>query len=865
MRKCAIIFLSLVCFLSLPSLLVVAQETTGTLKGKVADETGAVLPGASVIVNSPALVTKDLTVVTNEAGWYIIRALPPGVYSIRASLEGFQTIERSGIIVEQAKEFRVDFTLKIGTLEETITVSGEAPLIDSTRPSISQTIDTNYLENLPATTTGRRQYSEIIRVLPGVTDDSQDGMYGSPMIYGTRKFDVGYRVEGVQTNDLSYGWFAGFVPMDALEDIQVKGTAISAEYGWNQGGIVSMRLKQGGNEFHGIISDYYSNNSFWGDPDFKRTDNQLSFTLGGPVKKDKIWFFGAYQRYHRDEEIWGRTDNLKTTRRAPMIIAKVTAQVTPKNRLSANVYSSHTNRANVGMSGPDYPPETYGKTGYWTDSVSGDLVTTLSDKFFLESHFDYRLFERFASYEGNNTYIETMSDLFSVLPNGWRAQGQPNGDHDWYDQYEAKMKLSAFLEGKGVHNMAMGWDLFRWNAKLEVDTRSAFTIYDDPSIAGGIAVLSTTNIPNQNPYYNDVTSFAIFFNDDWTITDNFTANLGFRFGSDIFYRTNNHFEPRFGINFDPLKDGLSRIKVSYSRFYGAIYLRYISVDQQSATRSQIFLFDPNSPTYTGAIWSTYLQPASAAFNNPDLKTPYTDEVAISYERKITEDISASVAYIKRWQKDQFIFADANIDADTGAYIGDTPLPNIENLGKGDYDCLQLVLKKRFSHRYQWQFSYNWSRSKNTADNAYLSWGYLPFPPNQLSARYGISDDDKPHFVRGVFSVLLPLDIQVAGFYSYRSGRPYSNFNLAYNRNFTPYTEEFIGERNEYRLPGFHDLSLHLEKDIPIQKLSLGIIGEILNVFNDKTVTSVYTYGSRFGQARNSRYGRGYQIAFRLKF
>ena len=863
MRKRVLVWFCLPFFLCVASVSLMSQETTGSLTGKVTDDTGVALPGVSVVLNSPALVTKNLTTVTNDSGWYIFRGLPPGVYSAKASIQGFETLEKTGVIVEQSKGYRVDFSLKIGAIAESTTVTASAPLIDTTRAGSTQTLETVLLTNLPATTQGRRQYSEIIRVLPGVTDDSREGQGGSPMIYGNRKFDVGYRVEGVQTNDLSYGWFAGFVPMDALEEIQVKGSAISADNGWNQGGVVTMRFKSGGNEFHGSVSDYFSNNNLWGNTALKSTNNQATFTLGGPILKDKIWFFLAYEWTNGITDIFGRTDGIRYINHNPQLVAKATARLNSKNRLSANLYSSRTSRFNSLSSGPDYSVDSIGNSGYWTDSIGFDLASTLSNSLFLETHFDFRKFQCYATYKGDNTFIRTSSDIFTTLPNGYRVQGQPNGDHDWYNQYDADMKLSTFLEGAGAHNAMFGWDMFRWNAKLQIDTRPEYIIYDDPEIPGGVGVLSTQLIPNINPYKNKMASYALYANDDWIISDRLTANLGLRFGVDDFYRTNYHLEPRLGINLDPFGDARSRLKVSFSRFYGAIYVRNISVNQQSSTQSQLFVFDPDSPTYTGGLLSTDIEAASAAFNNPDLKTPYTDEFAATIEREITKDILASVSYIRRWQKDQFVFVDANVDPQTGEYLGDTSLPELANLGIGNYNGLEIVLKKRFSHRYQWQVSYNWSKSNNTVDNAYLY--YLPFPTNQIVSRYGTSDDSIPHFFRGVFSVLLPLDIQLSGYFSYRTGRPYSRYNTAYNYDLTPFESEFIGERNEYRLPAFTDLSVHVEKVFNVKKVQLGLIAEIMNVFDSKSVTRVYTSGARFGLTRNTRLGRAFQLAARLRF
>lgn len=864
MRKRVLVWFCLPFFLCLASVSLTCQETTGSLTGKVTDDTGVALPGVSVVLNSPALVTKNLTTVTNDSGWYIVRALPPGVYSVKTSIQGFETQEKPGIIVGQSKGFRVDFSLKIGKLEKTTTVIAPSPLIDTTKTSVTQTLETILLSNLPAVTQGRRQYSEIIRVLPGVTDDSREGTGGSPIIYGNRKFDVGYRIEGVQSNDLSYGWFAGFVPMDALEEIQVKGAAISADYGWNQGGVVTMRFKSGGNKFHGSVSEYFSNNDLWGRTSLKTTNNQATFTLGGPILKDKIWFFLAYEWAAGIRDIFGRTDGIQAKNNDPQVVAKVTAQLNSKNRLSANFYSSRTVRYNYeGETGPDFPAESLAGSGYYNDSFGVDLASTMSNKLFLESHFDYRKFERYLSFNGDNTFIHTTSDIFTALPNGYRAQGQPNGNHDWYNQYDADMKLSAFLKGAGVHNVMFGWDMFHWNAKLQLDTRAAYTIYDDPEIPGGVGVLSTRLLPVSNPYLNKMTSYALYSNDDWIIGDRLTANLGLRFGVDDFYRTNYHLEPRLGINLDPFGDARSRLKVSFSRFYGALYLRNISVDQQSSTQSQLSVFDPDSPTYTGELLSTSIEAASAAFNNPNLKTPYTDEFVATVEREITKDISASVSYIRRWQKDQFVFVDANVDPETGEYLGDTSLPELTNDGIGNYNGLEIVLKKRFSHRYQWQVSYNWSKSKNTMDNAYLY--YLPYPTNQIATRYGIGDDDIPHFFRAMFSVLLPLDIQVAGYFSCRSGRPYSKYNTAYNYNLTPFESEFIGERNQYRLSAFSDLSAHVEKVFNVGKMQLGLIGESMNVIDNKSVTAVYTSGSRFGTTKNIRLGRRFQLAARLRF
>src|SRR5437870_1902573 len=285
---------------------VLAQSAGGTISGRVEDQSGAVLPGAGITVKNvdTGLVR---TLFTDEAGRYYAANLSLGQYEVRAELPGFSAGVRSGIHLTVGREAVVDFQLQVGQISENITVTGEAPLIQLTTASTEGLIDELQMQTLPL---NGRSFIELAAMVPGV-QIAQAGARSASVGFGTKLSVNGARftanlftIDGTAINDEynEAGSASGNVlGVEAVREFQVLTNAFSAEYGRHTGAVINAVTKAGTNELHGSVFEFLRNdnldarNFFHGEkkPEFKR--NQFGAALGGPIARDKTFFFGNYE------------------------------------------------------------------------------------------------------------------------------------------------------------------------------------------------------------------------------------------------------------------------------------------------------------------------------------------------------------------------------------------------------------------------------------------------------------------------------------------------------------------------------------------------------------------------------------------
>ncbi|MBI2821441.1 MAG: TonB-dependent receptor [Acidobacteria bacterium] len=303
-----VIYLAILAALLFSSQLVLAQVTTGTILGTVKDETGAVMPGVSVAVKH--LDTGALrTVVTDDEGRYRAPNLALGNYEIEAELGGFQTAVRTGIKLTVGREAIVDFALKLGAITERLTVTGEAPLVETTKSELSDLVDEKKIRDLPL---NGRSYTQLALLQPGVvvrsTSTTFNALTGGGVklaIGGARPMNTFFYLDGTDIRD-AFGRTPGSaggqnLGVDTIREFTVLTNAFSAEFG-GSGGVINTVSKSGTNNLHGSVFEFHRNSALdarnffdreANPPPFKR--NQFGFTVGGPIKPDRTFFFGSYE------------------------------------------------------------------------------------------------------------------------------------------------------------------------------------------------------------------------------------------------------------------------------------------------------------------------------------------------------------------------------------------------------------------------------------------------------------------------------------------------------------------------------------------------------------------------------------------
>jgi Carboxypeptidase regulatory-like domain/TonB-dependent Receptor Plug Domain len=280
------------------------QTTTGGITGLIRDAAGGVLPGVTVKATHEG-TNAETTAVSNDEGVYVLRGLPVGRYSVVAERSGFQAAKNTDVVVRVNEDVRLDIGLKVGAVTETVTVSGMATTVDTTSGTLRTVVDQERIENLPL---NGRNATQLMTLVAGVLPDRSDLTSGATYpgtqpvsSSGARGNTTNYVLDGGSNND---HYSNGPNPMpnpDALQEFSVQTNSFSAEYGRNVGAIVNAVTRAGTNQFHGLGFGYFrhykfnANNFFTPGVDDGLKRSQYGGTIGGPIVRNKTFFFGSYQ------------------------------------------------------------------------------------------------------------------------------------------------------------------------------------------------------------------------------------------------------------------------------------------------------------------------------------------------------------------------------------------------------------------------------------------------------------------------------------------------------------------------------------------------------------------------------------------
>ena len=300
-------------------------QAVGAVTGVVTDDSGAVIPGVSVeATNAGTGLVR--TAVTDADGRFDLPQLQPGRYNVKASLSGFRTVERQAVQVSVDDTTRVDFKMTVGGIEENVTVSGEAPLVETSHATMGITIDQQKVVELPL---NGRNFTQLGTLIPGVlappsglggqTGDATPGGFGATTagfnVNGMRNQSNNFVMDGTTNNDTFNTGFVLRPPPDAIQEFKIQTHSYAAEYGRNAGAVVNVVTKSGTNAFHGAAWEFNRSDALQAknyfalstQPKPKLKQNQFGGAFGGPVEKNKLFFFGYYEGYRNQQ---GSTSNI---------------------------------------------------------------------------------------------------------------------------------------------------------------------------------------------------------------------------------------------------------------------------------------------------------------------------------------------------------------------------------------------------------------------------------------------------------------------------------------------------------------------------------------------------------------------------
>ena len=662
---------------------------TGEIIGTVSSSDGLTLPGATVTARSAAL-QGERTVTTDQNGNFVLRALPPGAYEVTFEMSGLSP-RTEKVTVELGRQSSLNPVLRLAGVTEAVTVTAESPTATLTSPSVGANYDAREINTLP---TGRTP-ALIAELAPGLTNNTPNA--GQVTISGGFAYDNVFMINGVDVNDNVFGTANNVFIEDAIEQTTVLTSGISAEYGRFSGGVINMITKSGGNDFTGSFRANLTNDAWTketpreveaGTERQDKLNQNYEGTFGGPIIRDRAWFFGAGRWQESDNQTNLQQTNVPftTTTKNQRFEIKGTGTIVPNHTLIANYIRNTTDTTRLPF-GFTIDPLIAETPSFPNDLAVVSYNGVLSDKMLVNFQVSQKDFG-FRGSGGSDTNI-LNSPFLTRGVTGIPATLHYNGNYfDATDpedrnnrQFAGSLAYFASTPGWGSHDIKGGFEHFTSN-RTGGNSQSAtnYVFLTDYLTSGGAPVLDAQGrlIPIFTPGVTrvenwlatrganlDVRTLSLFVQDNWSIGRNLTINAGVRYenvrseatGGIIGVDTDT-IVPRLAATYDLTGDGRTVLQASYAHYAGkynesqigqnspvgnpALVLREYS---GPAGQGRDFApgFDPAN--YTEILGGSF--PTANVFLNEGVSSPVTREFTVSIGRQLWNRGLAKLTYTNR--------------------------------------------------------------------------------------------------------------------------------------------------------------------------------------------------------------------------
>jgi outer membrane receptor protein involved in Fe transport len=903
-----------------------AQTSTGGLRGFVKDGTGGVLAGVTVEASSPSRIGAPAATVTDGQGLYTFQNLPLGEYTLVYTLQGFTTVRRESIRVEVGRTIQVDISLEVGTLEQAVTVTGEAPVVDAANAGFSTNFTQALLQNIP---TARQSYFDVVTFAPAVRINQvpNDSRF---IIFGSSSDQNQFQYDGVDISAVSNGGVWDFPSPDIMQEVQVKAIGASAEFHSFQGGVVNIVTKSGSNDFRGMLSayiipgDWVANNTpserF---PYTVHYNQQATLELGGRIKRDRLWFYGIFPATRAATTGVGVDPTLdRAGGKSYKPFSKLTARLFQNSNLSLGWNN------NMFCCGA-------------TASRTAPLITQT-----VEHGHNPVIYSQYTQPIGNATLIEVrgggiyIRDNFTPYSDDFDTPGRSdqstgissvNGQNA-SKQFHNRTSLDASIThttsalGPGTHDLKTGVQT-AYATQRTVSARIGGVSYTD--LAGAL-YRATFNDPAATG--GRIRSFGAYLQDTWTMNDRLTLNLGLRFDStrgDVPELTSEaniegikgasftppvvrydgvpdlisfkNLAPRVGLTFRLDQSGRTVLKSAYGRFYGKLVTAMFSGISPGGAVTSTREYNPVTRQYDIPISVT--DPKRNFAVDPGLDNQYTDQVSVGIERQIAGGAGVAVSFVYKNEGDFIRLRDTR-----GAYAprdivdtfeGRTQTITVQNLTSGvgsplytvvnrddldqSFKSVVVEFNKRFSDRVQANTSYTWQDSKAFGSGSVSGSTQQDFSslapgtgfgrdPNDTLNAFGPTATNSEHAVKLSATYALPWDFNLGARYSYESGRPYGRQIIVRGMGAGQGDITILAEtRGSYDLPAVNDFQIRLDKDFRIAGRRLRLSADMFNILNSDTILTLRNNSSQvtattpWQQSLSVVRPRTVQLGFRFEF
>jgi outer membrane receptor protein involved in Fe transport len=704
---------------------VMAQRTTGSISGVVKDASGAAVPGVTVSVSGPNIVGSQ-TATTSESGLFRILNLPPGEYQVSFTVAGFKPVTRRGVRVSLGARIEENAILEMGQLQEAIDVVAEATVVDTTSNQVGSNFGRDWVENAPVR---RNSFFDLIAQAPGSLQGGEGSGNGSgrTMVYGSSYDENSFQVDGVDITDNYFNEALAEPNVDAIDEVEVLSLGAPAEYGNLTGAVYNIVTRQGTNDFHGDLNFFWQGDGLTSDNSsgIKNPDgsflnacgdgsaahcpwtrdkySDLTAQIGGPLIKDKLWFFASFQGQRDSYFLTGvpSSDELFRVRNVKdRYFGKLNWQLSPKHKLVATFHldKGHKDNGLAQNSAPSTAWTRFGKTPTPGIAYTG----VLSEKTVL----DVRYSGFYGTVSGGPTDPSQPKDLTRFIDND---TGFISGGHYyWYTlnpkRNTATAKISHLADKflGASHDFKFGVQYSDAVAKGIYGYNNLVYTYSLTSPGYGYGIARTPF-----SYSGNTRNIGVFLDDTVRVNDRLSLNLGVRWDHDQAYSAkqdeldaNEHptgvvfpktdfytwtpFSPRVGFNLKLTADGKTSFKGHWGRYHRA-----------AATGEYANVIGPNVKPYFAGGYDTvtneFLDLTQISSNanlgvDPNYKSPYTDQLILSLERELIPGMGGFVNYVHKKGGDIAAWEETQ-----GTYV---QIPFTDNIGQGatgrTFSIFQLV-------------------------------------------------------------------------------------------------------------------------------------------------------------------------------
>jgi hypothetical protein len=902
MQKHAVAFSSVLALLLFSAGSAIAQ-TTGSIRGTVETQ-GTPLPGVTVEARSPNL-QGSRTSVTDAEGRFNLTLLPPGAYTLTATLDGFGPRSQT-ITLGLAQNVSTAIEL-LPVTTEAVTVTAEAATVETESNTAGRNIDASVFEALP---TGRN-YATVAQLASGTSTDGSDTRNQSITVYGSTGLENSYLVDGANTTGIEIGSQGKVLNFEFIQEVDFKSGGYEAEYGGAQGGILNVVTKSGGNEFHGDAFGYFDDDSLQAEN--KHLDELTSegipvglqrydfgVDLGGYFVKDRLWFFGAYDRVNNtlDRQLTTppfENEVATTDSDSDLFAGKLTVRITDQHTLIGTVFGDPT--TDTGAVGPLIgPPSTYeGTVDVGGTDFGVRYQGILTSEWLLTGQFGYHRenVSQLPAPGGDEIYyVDNTVD--PILASG--GFGGVGGDGQFaptktLTRYDYRLDASYFLAN---HDIKAGFEFERIDADvIRTTSGNQFVsilppFEDDPDqrlvyshlfFAGLDATIEEPTIaPVVATPQNDI--YSVFLQDRWSVLKNLTINAGVRWEKqlikgvdDITFIDVDHFSPRIGFTWDFLNNGRTKFYASYSHFAEMIpmdmNIRSLNGERDGST----FNFSPVDlacdPEADTEDTPCEIRGTAVDDVDPDIRAPYADEILGGFEFQVGNAWSFGLRGIYRSLR--MVLEDGCVPSDSCEnYAFFNPgfseqvclfgvCQEAPQFGPGRryFRGIEVTAQKRLADNWMIFASYLYGSLKGNFDGSFRAIGGFfarnpnitddfDYPEFQVNAS-GKLTLDRPHTVKLQAAYVFPFNLTLAASGYYQSGTPLSRIGW-WNGYAGP--EIFITPRgSEGRSPEIYEVDLHFDYGLTLGPVTVHFLADLFNTLNRQQTLEVDQVWS-FDQADN---------------